>query len=143
MKDVGEEKFNGVVSAMSTLTTITYLVREYDEAIAWFTHALDFQLIEDTDMGLGKRWVLVDAGGVRLLLAKADGPDQVAAIGKAAGGRVAYFLNTENFASTHQRMLAVGVKFREPPRREPYGTVAVFEDLYGNAWDLIEPKTKA
>lgn len=123
------------------LSAITYVVREYSEAIAWFTEKLQFSLLENTDMGSGKRWVLVDAGGVRLLLAKADGAAQSAAIGKAAGGRLAYFLNTQDFASTHARMLAFGVKFREPPRHEAYGTVAVFEDLYGNAWDLIEPKT--
>lgn len=124
------------------LTAVTYLVRDYDEAIAWFTSVLDFKLIENTDMGGGKRWVVLDAGGVRLLLAKAAGPEQSASIGKAAGGRVAYFLNTENFAREHARMLAAGVNFKEAPRHEPYGTVAVFEDLYGNGWDLIEPKTK-
>ena len=124
----------------SSLATITLLVRDYDEAISWFKAALDFDLIENTDMGGGKRWVLVDAGGIRLLLAKADGPEQLAAIGNAAGGRVAFFLNTDNFARDHGRMLAAGVKFREAPRFEPYGTVAVFEDLYGNGWDLIQPK---
>jgi catechol 2,3-dioxygenase-like lactoylglutathione lyase family enzyme len=122
-----------------SLATITYLVRDYDEAAAWFTSALAFKVIEDTDMGEGKRWVVIDAGGVKLLLAKAVGHEQIAAIGKAAGGRVAYFLNTENFARDHGRMMAAGVKFREIPRHEPYGTVAVFEDLYGNGWDLIEP----
>lgn len=122
------------------LSAITYLVRDYDEAIAWFTSALQFALLENTDMGAGKRWVLVDAGGVRLLLAKADGAEQLAGIGQAAGGRVAFFLNTDNFARDHGRMLAAGVKFREAPRFEPYGTVAVFEDLYGNGWDLIQPK---
>jgi catechol 2,3-dioxygenase-like lactoylglutathione lyase family enzyme len=121
------------------LVTISYLVRNYDEAIAWFRSTLNFKLLEDTDLGDGKRWVLIDAGGVRMLLAKAEGPQQNLAVGKAAGGRVAYFLNTTDFASTHNAMLAAGVKFRESPRHEPYGTVAVFEDLYGNAWDLIEP----
>jgi catechol 2,3-dioxygenase-like lactoylglutathione lyase family enzyme len=122
------------------LTTIAYLVRDYDEAISWFQRALGFTLIENTDMGQGKRWVLIDAGGFRLLFAKADGAEQIAHIGKAAGGRVAYFLNTENFARDHGRMMAAGVKFHETPRTEPYGTVAVFADLYGNRWDLIEPK---
>ena len=122
------------------LATVTFLVRDYDEAIAWFKAALDFDLIEDTKMDAGKRWVLLDGGGVRLLLAKAEGAMQAAAIGNAAGGRVAYFLNTDNFARDHGRMLAAGVKFRETPRFEPYGTVAVFEDLYGNGWDLIQPK---
>ena len=91
-------------------------------------------------MGAGKRWVVLDAGGVRLLLAKADGAEQLVSIGKTAGGRVAYFLNTDNFARDHGKMLAAGVKFKELPRLEPYGTVAVFEDLYGNGWDLIQPK---
>lgn len=123
-----------------SLVTIAYLVREYDEALYWFTHALNFSLIEDTDMGDGKRWVLIDAGGLRLLLAKAEGPDQISALGKAAGGRVAYFLNTDDFARNHAQMLIAGVTFLEEPRFESYGTVAVFEDLYGNRWDLIEPK---
>jgi catechol 2,3-dioxygenase-like lactoylglutathione lyase family enzyme len=122
------------------LTTVAFLVREYDEAISWFQRALGFNLIENTDMGHGKRWVVMDAGGVHMLLAKADGAEQTAHLGKAAGGRVAYFLNTENFARDHGRMMAAGVKFHETPRTEPYGTVAVFEDLYGNRWDLIEPK---
>ncbi len=124
------------------LGAITYLVRDYDEAISWFTSALGFPVIEDTDMGGGKRWVLIDANGVHLLLAKAVGPEQDAAIGKAGGGRVAYFLNTDDFARDHARMQAAGVKFTEQPRHEIYGTVAVFEDLYGNGWDLIEPKQK-
>jgi catechol 2,3-dioxygenase-like lactoylglutathione lyase family enzyme len=118
------------------LATITYLVRDYDEAISWFTEKLQFKLLENTDMGGGKHWVLIEAGGVRLLLAKADGPEQIASLGKAVGGRVAYFLNTD-----HAHMLIAGVKFKEQPRHEAYGTVAVFEDLYGNGWDLIEPKT--
>jgi catechol 2,3-dioxygenase-like lactoylglutathione lyase family enzyme len=125
------------------LAAVTYVVRDYDEAILWFMSALDFQLVEDTDMGAGKRWVLMaprGGQGGRLLLAKADGPDQIAAIGKAAGGRVAFFLNTDNFSRDHARMLAAGVKFNEPPRHEAYGSVAVFQDLYGNHWDLIEPK---
>jgi catechol 2,3-dioxygenase-like lactoylglutathione lyase family enzyme len=122
------------------ISAVTYLVRDYDEAIRWFENALGFVLIENTDMGHGKRWVLMGAGTMNLLLAKADGPQQLAAIGKTAGGRVAYFLNTDHFARDHAKMLAAGVKFKESPRHEPYGSVAVFEDLYGNAWDLIEPK---
>jgi len=126
------------------MSAITYLVQDYDEAIAWFRDALGFVLVEDTDMGEGKRWVLVapNNGGVRLLLAKAVGQKQIGAIGKAAGGRVAFFLNTENFTHDHARMMAAGVKFNETPRHEPYGTVAVFCDLYGNLWDLIEPTPK-
>ena len=124
------------------LAAVTYLVRDYDEAIAWFAAALGFRLIEDIKLDDGKRWVLVEAagGGSRLLLAKADGAPQQAAIGKAAGGRVAFFLHTDDFARDHAAMLAAGVAFRESPRHEAYGTVAVFEDLYGNGWDLIEPR---
>ena len=129
---------------MIKISAITYLVRDYDEAIAWFVNALGFVLIEDTDMGEGKRWVLVSSelqGGINLLLAKAVGQTQINAIGKSAGGRVSFILNTENFAQDHARMMAAGVEFKEPPRHEPYGTVAVFADLYGNLWDLIEPRS--
>lgn len=124
------------------LAAVTYLVRDYDEAIVWFTEKLGFVLVEDTQLSEKKRWVKVAAaqGGICLLLAKAEGPDQEAAIGKAAGGRVAFFLHTDDFSVTHARMLAAGVTFREAPRHEAYGTVAVFEDFYGNGWDLIEPK---
>ena len=129
---------------MNGLATITFLVHEYEAAITWFTDALGFVLVEDTDMGDGKRWVLVSShdGGVRLLLAKAVGQMQIDAVGNAAGGRVGFFLNTKKFAHDHARMIAAGVKFNEPPRHEPYGTVAVFCDLYGNLWDLIEPTPK-
>jgi catechol 2,3-dioxygenase-like lactoylglutathione lyase family enzyme len=128
---------------MAKISAITYLVRDYDEAIAWFVRSLGFALIEDTDMGEGKRWVLVapQNDSVRLLLAKAVGQTQIDAIGKAAGGRVGFFLNTENFVQDHARMIAAGVEFKEPPRHEPYGIVAVFADLYGNLWDLIEPRS--
>lgn len=129
-----------VIKMTLKLAAISFVVRDYDEAIAWFTQKLQFKLIENTNMGAGKHWVIVEAGGVRLLLAKADGAEQVASIGKAAGGRVAFFLNTDDFARDHGRMLAAGVNFREAPRLEPYGTVAVFDDLYGNGWDLIQPK---
>ena len=123
------------------ITHFTYLVRDYDEAIAWFTRALSFQLVEDSDLGGGKRWVLVEpnGGGVRLLLAKATGA-QAEHIGRQGGGRVFLFLQTDDFARDHAAMLAAGVQFREAPRHEPYGTVAVFEDLYGNRWDFIQPK---
>ncbi len=124
------------------LAAVTYLVQDYDEAISWFAEKLGFMLIEDTALSDSKRWVKLAAeeGGVCLLLAKAEGTEQVAAIGRAAGGRVAYFLYTDDFAATHARTTAAGVAFRETPRHEPYGTVAVFEDLHGNGWDLIEPK---
>lgn len=125
-----------------TLSAVTYLVRDYDEAISWFTDRLEFEVLEDADLGGGKRWVKVAApdGGSALLLAKADGAEQREAIGRAAGGRVAFFLYTNDFARRHGRMLTKGVHFRETPRHEAYGTVAVFEDLYGNGWDLIQPK---
>ena len=122
------------------LAAVTYLVRDYDEAMAWFVDVLDFVLVEDVELSEAKRWVLVEApgGGSRLLLAKADGPEQESSVGRAAGGRVAFFLHTDDFARDHTAMLARGVNFRETPRLEAYGTVAVFEDLYGNGWDLIE-----
>jgi catechol 2,3-dioxygenase-like lactoylglutathione lyase family enzyme len=125
-----------------SIGTVTLLVRNYDEAIAWFTGVLGLDLIEDTSLGDGKRWVQVGqlaTGGCRLLLAKASDPQQVARIGDQAGGRVAFFLETDDFERDHARMMAHGVEFLEEPRNEPYGTVAVFRDLYGNKWDLIEP----
>jgi catechol 2,3-dioxygenase-like lactoylglutathione lyase family enzyme len=124
------------------LAAVTYLVRDYDEAIIWFTRCLGFTLTEDTDLGAGKRWVrmTVPGGGSDLLLAKAVGDQQEVAVGNAAGSRVAYFLHCKDFETTRKRMEAAGVRFREKSRHENYGTVAVFEDLYGNTWDLIEPK---
>ncbi len=124
----------------TTLATISFLVRDYDEAISWFDRALDFRLVEDVAQGDGKRWVVVAPAnglGAKLLLAKAAGPEQAEAIGKAAGGRVVFFLHTDNFDQDHARMKAAGVRFKEMPRTEPYGKVAVFEDLYCNGWDLI------
>jgi catechol 2,3-dioxygenase-like lactoylglutathione lyase family enzyme len=121
---------------------VTYLVRDYDEAIAWFVEKLGFTVASDEPLGEGKRWVLASAGGgssFHLLLAKADGTDQLEAIGKAAGGRVAFFLQCRDFSQTHARMLSAGVNFVEKPRHETYGIVAVFNDFYGNKWDLIEP----
>ena len=128
---------------MMKISAISYLVDDYDEAIAWFVSVLGFVLIEDTHTGDGKRWVLVapQADGVKLLLARAVGQTQTEATGKATGGRVGFFLNTENFVQDHARMMAAGVEFKEPPRHETYGTVAVFADLYGNLWDLIEPRS--
>ena len=121
---------------------VTYLVRDYDEAIAWFVEKLGFTVLSDESLGEGKRWVLVstdEGSDFHLLLAKADGVDQIAAIGKAAGGRVAFFLQCRDFRSTHQKMGGAGVNFLEQPRHEAYGIVAVFEDFYGNKWDLLEP----
>lgn len=124
------------------LHAVAYLVWDYDEAIAWFRDKLEFSIVADEPLGRGKRWVLVSAdegSTFNLLLAKADGAEQMAAIGKAGGGRVAFFLHCNDFARAHQRMLGAGVRFLEEPRQETYGMVAVFEDLYGNKWDLIEP----
>ena len=122
------------------LALTTLLVRDYDEALAFYVDALGFALSEDTDLGDGKRWVVVRApGGAALLLARAADERQAARIGDQTGGRVAFFLETDDFASDHARMIAAGVRFTEAPRTEPYGTVAVFADLHGNLWDLIEP----
>ena len=120
----------------------TLLVRDYDEAIAWYRDKLGFHLVEDISLGQAKRWVVMspqEASGASLLLAKAAGPEQEAAIGRQSGGRVFLFLHTDDFERDYDRMRAQGVAFREAPRKEPYGTVAVFADLYGNLWDLLEP----
>jgi catechol 2,3-dioxygenase-like lactoylglutathione lyase family enzyme len=126
----------------SRLSLTALLVRDYDEAIAFYVGKLGFTLTADTDQGGGKRWVVVtpSGGGAGLLLARAGGPEQAARIGDQGGGRVMLFLETDDFAGEHGRMTARGVRFLEQPRHEPYGSVAVFEDLYGNRWDLIEPK---
>lgn len=124
------------------IATLALLVRDYDEAIAWFTRCLGFELAEDIDMGGGKRWVVArppGSAGAALLLAKAIG-EQTDAIGRQAGGRVFLFLETDDFDGAYQRMTHEGVTFREAPRVEAYGKVVVFEDLYGNPWDLIEPR---
>lgn len=123
------------------LALVTLVVDDYDRAIDWYTRVLGFELREDAPRENGKRWVCVAPRGAQtgLLLARADGDRQAACVGNAAGGRVAFFLYTEDFARDHARMLAAGVRFNEAPRREAYGTVAVFEDLYGNRWDLLEP----
>ena len=124
-----------------SLASVTLVVPDYDEGIAFYTNALGFELVEDSDLGGGKRWVVVSpAGGARLLLAKAANDAQRAAIGNQTGGRVSFFLHTCNFTDTHARFVAAGVDFLEAPRQEPYGTVAVFSDPFGNRWDLIEPK---
>ena len=130
------------MSTVRRIATVTLVVGDYDEAIRWYTEKLGFALAEDVDLGGGKRWVTVDPGngGARLLLAKADGDRQVSRIGDQTGDRVFLFLETDDFARDHAAMLAKGVSFKEEPRHEAYGTVAVFADLYGNLWDLIEPK---
>jgi catechol 2,3-dioxygenase-like lactoylglutathione lyase family enzyme len=122
---------------------VTFLVRDYDEAIAFFTGTLRFVLLEDSLLGDGKRWVLVapPGGGPRLLLAKAVTSEQAAAVGRQAGGRVFLFLHTDDFGRDHRHMKERGVRFAGEPRHESYGTVAVFTDLYGNKWDLLELKS--
>ena len=127
---------------MSGLVLVTLVVREYDEAIAFFTGALGFSLVEDRPVD-GKRWVVVAPPGGRgasLLLARAANDGQVSAIGNQAGGRVAFFLETDAFRDDCRRMREAGVRFAEEPREEAYGTVVVFEDLYGNRWDLLQRK---
>jgi catechol 2,3-dioxygenase-like lactoylglutathione lyase family enzyme len=128
---------------MPSIASVTLVVREYDEAIAFFTQALGFQLLEDSDMGGGKRWVVVAPPGQRgatLLLAKAKNDAERAAIGNQTGGRVAFFLHTDDFQRDYDHMMAHGVQFTEEPRAESYGKVVVFLDLYGNKWDMIERK---
>jgi len=120
---------------------VALIVRDYDEAIAWYRDALDFALLEDEDRSGGKRWVrMAPAGNVQfsVLLARAATARQQAAIGDQHGGRVGFFLHSDDFARDHARLVAAGARFEEAPRHEAYGTVAVFADLYGNRWDLIE-----
>ena len=126
---------------IQSLAYVTLLVRDYDEAIVYYTGALGFTLVEDTRRSESKRWVLVappGSPGTCLLLAKATTPEQMPRVGDQTGGRVAFFLYTDDFEADHRRMSADGVRFLETPRREAYGSVAVFQDLYGNRWDLLE-----
>ncbi len=127
------------------LALLSLLVRDYDEALAFYVGKLGFSLVEDSELGGGKRWVVVAPGaaGTRFLLAKAGGDQQAVLVGGQGGGRVWLFLHTDAFEADHARFSAAGVKFLEEPRHEAYGSVAVFEDLYGNRWDLLQPKTKA
>jgi catechol 2,3-dioxygenase-like lactoylglutathione lyase family enzyme len=122
------------------ISALALVVPDYEAAIAFYVGKLGFRLTEDIDMG-PKRWVTVEppGGGTRLVLARAEGPDQQAAIGKQAGGRVFLFLQTDDFARDHAAMRAAGVTFEEEPRYEPYGSVAVWRDPFGNRWDLIGP----
>jgi catechol 2,3-dioxygenase-like lactoylglutathione lyase family enzyme len=120
---------------------VALVVRDYDEAIAFYTESLGFLLIEGTDLGNGKRWVRVrppGSTGTDLLLAKAGNDEQSSRIGNQTGGRVFLFLHTDDFWRDYRAMTARGVKFVRPPSEESYGTVAVFEDLYGNQWDLLQ-----
>ena len=125
-----------------TLSLVTLVVPDYAEAIAFYCGALGFTRAEDTDLGGGKRWVRVvpSGGGTGFLLAKAAGAEQQAAIGNQAGGRVAFFLQTDDFARDYEAFTAKGVQFLEAPRHEAYGSVAVFQDPFGNKFDLIEMK---
>ncbi len=123
------------------LATITLVVPDYGTAIDFYVGRLGFELREDTRLSETKRWVRVAPPGAEtaLLLAKADGTEQETAIGNQTGGRVAFFLETDDFARDYAAMLAKGVDFKEPPRHETYGTVVVFADPFGNLWDLIQP----
>jgi len=123
-----------------SIATLTLLVREYDEAIAFFTGALRFTLLEDKPLGDGKRWVRLapsESRGASLLLAKAATPEQLDRVGDQTGGRVFMFLETSDFWDDYNTMRSRGVRFTEEPRQEPYGRVVVFLDLYGNKWDLV------
>jgi len=124
-----------------SIHAVTLVVPDYDTAISFYTYPLKFTLLQDIDLGSGKRWVRVAPPGsesASLLLAKADGSVQAAAIGNQTGGRVGFFLETDDFERDHKAMAGAGVQFEEMPRHEPYGTVAVWRDPFGNRWDLIE-----
>lgn len=125
------------------LALATVVVRDYDEALAWYRDVLGFRVLTDTALADGKRWVVVaprseDPAG--LLLARASDARQQARIGDQTGGRVGFFLHTDDFWYDYKAMRERGVEFLESPREEPYATVAVFRDLYGNTWDLLQPK---
>ncbi|MEU0603970.1 VOC family protein [Streptomyces sp. NPDC006393] len=128
---------------MRRIALVTLVVDDYDEAVRFYTEALGFRLVEDAPRPDGSRWVVVEPGseaaGPGLLLTRAKGDVQRARVGDQTGGRVGFFLHTDDFARDHARMTAAGVTFLEQPRHEPYGTVAVFQDLYGNRWDLLQP----
>lgn len=128
---------------MSGLGMVTIVVDDYDTAIAHYRDDLGFRLIEDTIMSATKRWVVVSPGegGASVLLAKAATPEQAAAVGNQTGGRVGFFLYTDDFDRDHARMSAAGVNFLESPRHEDFGKVAVFADKYGNKWDFIERRS--
>ncbi|MCP3753754.1 VOC family protein [Streptomyces sp. TBY4] len=126
----------------SHLALTALVVHDYDEAIDFYTRALGFDLAEDTPRPDGSRWVVVRPPGAResaLLLARAKDDAQRSRVGDQTGGRVGFFLYTDDFAADHARMTAEGVRFLEEPRHETYGSVAVFQDLYGNRWDLLQP----
>lgn len=125
------------------LAYFSIVVKEYDEAIAFYTSKLGFELVEDTRLSPEKRWVVIRPSGSKetgILLAKAANEDQMAVVGKQAGGRVWLFLHTNDFWKDFNNYKAAGIEFVRQPSQEPHGTVAVFKDLYGNCWDLIQPK---
>ncbi|MGB0844480.1 MAG: VOC family protein [Alphaproteobacteria bacterium] len=127
----------------SQISRISLLVPSYERGIEFYVDVMGFKLIEDTDLGAGKRWVVVAPDkevGTDLLLAKAANPEQMAAVGNQSGGRVFLFLNTDDFDGEYARLKTAGVKFLEQPREEPYAKVVVFEDPFGNKWDLLETK---
>ncbi|MDX1938161.1 MAG: VOC family protein [Flavihumibacter sp.] len=127
------------------LALISLVVKDYDEAIAFYTQQLHFLLVEDTAMSATKRWVVVappGSNGCNVLLAKAATEEQATRIGNQTGGRVFLFLHTDNFERDYNNLLANNITIVRPPQQEPYGTVAVFADIYGNLWDLIEPASK-
>lgn len=123
------------------IANIALVVENYDDALEFYTQKLNFQLIEDTDLGGGKRWVQIsppNANGTNILLAKASTDQQSQAVGNQAGGRVFLFLQTNDFWRDYEHMKSQGVEFTEQPRTEAYGTVVVFKDLYGTKWDLLQ-----
>lgn len=125
------------------IAQIAIVVRDYDEAIRFYTEKLNFQLLEDTALSAAKRWVVLAPPGVgqcRLLLAKAANDEQLSRVGNQTGGRVFLFLHTDDFWRDYHRMRELGVRFVREPAEEPFGIVTVFEDLYGNLWDFIQPK---
>jgi len=125
---------------------VALIVRDYDEALDFFTRTLNFRVVEDTRQSETRRWVLVappGSEGTTLLLAKAATPEQESRIGNQTGGRVFLFLHTDDFWRDYREMTARNVKFIREPQEEPYGTVAVFEDLHGNLWDLLQLKTRS
>jgi catechol 2,3-dioxygenase-like lactoylglutathione lyase family enzyme len=124
-----------------SIAALSLVVRDYDEALAWYRDVLRFELVEDTPLGNGKRWVVVappGGRGAQLLLARAATPEQAARVGDQTGGRVFLFLHTDDFAADFAHLRSRGVRFSGEPREETYGTVVVLEDLYGNKWDLVQ-----
>jgi len=132
-----------MTTPIQRLAALALLVPDYDAALAYYTGVLGFECVQDTDMGGGKRFVVVappGGNGATLVLARAASPEQVSRIGDQTGGRVFLFLHTDDFARDYAAYRARGVEFRETPREEVYGTVAVFRDTFGNLWDLIQPR---